>query len=76
MPCPGGRLPQRADRNDDPQPHVGAVLVALVPHCLDHLARLRRRVLTVLLNPEVSRAVNVEVGDWHGRTIAERATVG
>src|SRR5712692_5390539 len=58
----GRRFAQRADRHDDPQPRVGAVLVALLAHRLDRLARLRRAVLAVRLNPERSRAVDVEIG--------------
>ena len=38
------QLPELANRNDDAQPFVGAVVVALAPHPLHHLARLRGRI--------------------------------
>jgi hypothetical protein len=60
------RLAQRADRHDDPQPGVGAVLITLLPHLLDHLARLGCRVLAVKRDPLVRCASDIEVGDGHG----------
>jgi hypothetical protein len=56
-----GGSPQRADRHDDAKPCIGAVLVALPPHCLDHLARLHCRVFAVKGDPLMGRAGNVEV---------------
>ncbi len=56
MPSVRRRLVQRGDRDDDAQPRIGAFLVSLGLHPLDHLTRLRDGVVTVSLNPQVSRA--------------------
>jgi hypothetical protein len=61
----GRRRTQRANGHDDPQPQVGAVSIAPAPHLLDHLARLRRGGITVLLNPQASGAGDVEIGWGH-----------
>lgn len=70
VPRVGGRRPQRADRHDDAEPRICSVRIALAPHLLDHLAGLCDALVIVLLNPEVSRAVDVEVGDGHAAKIA------
>src|SRR5216684_4811625 len=41
---------------------IGALDVALAPHLVHLLARLRRGVVAVLLDPEMSRASDVEIG--------------
>jgi hypothetical protein len=56
---------QLPDRHDDPQPHIGALDIASAAHFLDHLARLRRGVAAVLLDPEMRGAADVEVGWGH-----------
>ncbi len=65
---------QLADRGDDPQPGVGALIVSLGAHGLDHLPRLRNSVVAVKLNVEMYRAGDVEVGGGHGAMIADRAS--
>lgn len=47
----------------------GVILVALAPHLLDHLACFRGGFVAVLGDPLMGGAVDVEVGDWHGRSV-------
>ena len=48
-----GRFPEFADRHDDAQPLVRALVVALAAHLLHHRARLRYRLFTVKLDEEM-----------------------
>jgi hypothetical protein len=73
MPAIGRRRPQRADRDDDPQPCVGAFGIAFLTHPFDHLSRHSGGVLAVLRDPLMSSAADVEIGDGHGATIARPA---
>jgi hypothetical protein len=61
----GRRLAQRPQGDDDAQPQVGAVMVALAAHLLDHLARLGHGAVAVALNPAMRLALNVEIGKRH-----------
>jgi hypothetical protein len=63
VPHVGRRCPERRDRCDDAEPRVGPLFVALASHRLDHLASLRECVIAMLLNPEMSGSIDVEVGD-------------
>ena len=60
---------RRADRDDDPQPSIGAIDVSLRTHMLDHLAGLGSGLVTVLRDPLMRGAMDVEVGDGHGRRL-------
>src|ERR1700680_760221 len=66
------RRAQRADRHDDPQPNVG-FYVALPAHLVYVRSRLRRRFVAALLNPEMSRARDVEIGRGHRYSITSSA---
>jgi hypothetical protein len=61
----GGRLAQCPESDDDTEPEVGAVMVALAAHLLDHLARLGDGAVAVALNPAMGLALNVEIGKRH-----------
>ena len=65
MPRPRRWRSQRANRDDDAQPSIRAVSVVLCAHVLDHLARLRCRMLAVLRDPLMSGAVDVVVRRSH-----------
>jgi hypothetical protein len=65
MTAVGWRDAHRADRHDDPQPHVGDLGVAPTPHLLHLLPRLCRGFVAVLLNPKVSCADDVKIGRGH-----------
>ena len=70
LPCLSGRLSELADRNDDAQPHVGAIVVALPAHLLHHLARLCRRFIAMTLDELMRCALNVDIRWGHGATLA------
>src|SRR6185312_14140823 len=61
----GRRLAQCPQGDDDTQPEVGAVMVALAAHLLDHFARLGDGAVTVALDPTMRLALNVEIGERH-----------
>jgi hypothetical protein len=54
----------------DAQPGIRALGVTPAAHCLYHLASLRHRLFTVLLDPEMGGTVNLEIGDGHCVRIA------
>jgi hypothetical protein len=62
----GRRHPQRAYRDNDAQPRVGALDISLRTHLLDHLACFRNGLVTVLRDPLMSGAMDAEFGDGHG----------
>jgi len=65
MPCISRWRSQRANRDDDPQPSVGAFGVVSLTHLLDHLACFRRGLIAVLRDPLMGGAVNFEIRDGH-----------
>src|SRR5579863_5700572 len=53
------------DYDDDPQPRVGAFLIASTTHLLDHLARPRGRIVAMKRDPSMRLADDFQVGDGH-----------
>src|SRR5262249_49026874 len=50
------RFPKLADRHNDAQPGIGAIVVALAAHLLHHLARIRGRFVAMKLDEQMGRA--------------------
>jgi hypothetical protein len=65
------RRSQRADRHDDPQPHVGALDVALAPHVIDPLSCFGSGAIAVSLDQQVRGAGDVQIGWWHAHGVAD-----
>src|SRR5262249_52283530 len=63
------RLSKLADRHDDAQPRVGALVIASAAHLLHHLARFRGRLIAMKLDEQMCRAVNVRVRSGHAYVI-------
>jgi len=70
MPRVRWRRAELPDRHDDSQPRIGAGLVAVASHLLDHLARLCRGLVAMSRDPKVCCAGDVEVGHGHPETLA------
>ena len=58
-------LAQLADRHDDPQPRIGALVVALAAHLLYDLNRSRGGAATTKLHDAMGAAMNGEIGNGH-----------
>jgi len=69
MPRVLGRRAEFANRHDDAQPSVGAVVITPAAQGLHHLAGLCRRIVAVLLNPSVCGAAYFSVGNGHSARI-------
>jgi len=65
----GRRRSQRADRDDDPQPCVGAFLIAPLAHRLDHLSCCRHGVVAILCDQEMGGTVDIVIGNGHRETV-------
>ena len=61
----GRRLAQGGQGDNDAQPEIGTVMVALAAHLLDHLACLGDGAVAMALNPAMRLALNVEIGMRH-----------
>jgi hypothetical protein len=68
------RLSQRSDGDDDPQPGVCALSIAPLAQRLNPLPRLRHGVVAEFRDQKMSGAIDVEIGNGHGVTIARPAT--
>jgi len=69
MPAVGRRRTQHPDGDDNPQPSIGALGSASLPHYLDRLAHLRDGIIAMLRGPLVSGAVDVEIGGRHAAMV-------
>ena len=61
---PEGAQTHRLDRNDDPQPSVGAVVVTTLFQRADHFACLCDRMVAIPLEMRVRRTQNIEIRDY------------
>ena len=68
---PGGLLTHRLDRNDDPPPGVGAVIVATLFPGPGHFACFRDRLVAIPLEMQMRRSQNIEIRDRHDQAVTD-----